>query len=259
MKAPIRTLIVDDEAGARDVLRLLLGQDPDIDLIGECGDGLEALDQLRHGRPELVFLDVQMPAMDGLTVLGQLEEADLPVVVFVTAYDQHALKAFELHAVDYLLKPFDDARFFRALARAKERVRLGQLGALAAPLLACLRGLEPAPPGRWLERLVVRDDGRSLILPLSEVDWIEARGDYLRVHAGKATHLLRTTMKELERQLNPASFIRIHRSTIVRLSRIRELQPYLRGDFVVLLADGTRLRLARGLRGQVEAALAQAP
>jgi two-component system, LytTR family, response regulator len=257
--APIRTLIVDDEEAARDVLRLLLGQDPEIELVGESGDGLAALDQLRHTRPELVFLDVQMPAMDGLTVLGQLEEAELPAVVFVTAYDQHALKAFELHAVDYLLKPFDDARFFRALARAKDRVRLGQLGSLAAPLLACLRGLERPAPGRWLERLVVREDGRSLIVPLSEVDWIEARGDYLRVHAGKAIHLLRGTMKELERQLNPATFIRIHRSTIVRLGRIRELQPYLRGDYVVLLADGTRLRLARGLRDRVESALGQTP
>jgi two-component system LytT family response regulator len=259
VKAPVRTLIVDDEVAARDVLRLLLAQDPDIELVGESGDGLEALDQVRHRRPDLIFLDVQMPAMDGLTVLGQLEEAHLPVVVFVTAYDQHALKAFDLHAVDYLLKPFDDARFFRALSRAKERVRLGHLGALAEPLLACLRGLEGAAPGRWLERLVVREAGRSLILPLAEVDWIEARGDYLRVHAGKATHLVRMTMKELERQLNPASFIRIHRSTMVQLSRIREVQPWLRGDFVVRLSDGTRLRLARGLRSQVEAVLSRVP
>lgn len=259
MTRPIRTLIVDDESAARDVLRLLLGGDGEIAIAGECGDGIEALDQLRRLRPELVFLDVQMPGMDGLAVLGALEEAELPVVVFVTAWDQHAVKAFELHAVDYLLKPFDDARFHRALARAKERVRLGQLGALAGPLLATLKALEPPGGDRWLERLVVREEGRSLVVPLAEVDWIEARGDYLRVHAGKTIHLLRGTMKELDRQLNPAHFLRIHRSTIVRLARVRELKPYLRGDYLVILGDGTRLRLARGLRPRVEAALGLAP
>ncbi len=259
MTSPIRTLIVDDEAAARDLLRLLLARDAEIAVVGECGDGIDALERLRELRPDLVFLDVQMPGMDGLAVLSRLEPEELPVVVFVTAYDQHALRAFDLHAVDYLLKPFDDARFERALTRARERIRLGQLGALAQPLLALLHGANRPPPGKWLTRLVVREEGRTFIVPLAQVDWIEARGDYLRIHAGKGMHLVRGTMKELERQLNPAIFLRIHRSTIVRLAAIRELQPHLRGDYAALLADGTRLRLARGLRDRVEAALARTP
>ncbi len=259
MTTTIPTLIVDDEQAARGALRLLLADDPDIEVVGECGDGRTTLDRIRRDRPELVFLDIQMPGMDGLTVLSQLDEAELPVVVFVTAYDQHALRAFDLHAVDYLLKPFDDARFHKALARAKTRVRQGQLGALAGPLVDLLSGMRRPSPGRWLERLVIRSDGRALIVPVADVDWIEARGDYLRVHAGTTWHLLRGTMKELEGQLDPGEFVRIHRSTIVRLTRIKELQPHFRGDYVVVLRDGTHLKLARGCREQLEAALGRMP
>jgi two-component system, LytTR family, response regulator len=257
--AAIRTLIVDDEQAAREALRLLLGDDREIAVVGECADGRTTLERIRRDRPELVFLDIQMPAMDGLTVLSRLEETELPVVVFVTAYDQHALQAFDLHAVDYLLKPFDDARFHKALARAKTRVRQGQLGALAGPLADLLSGMRRPEPDRWLERLVIRSDGRAIIVPVAEVNWIEARGDYLRVHAGSTCHLLRGTMKELEGQLDPAAFVRIHRSTIVRLQQIKELQPHFRGDYVVILKDGTLLKLARGCRDQLEAALGRMP
>lgn len=256
MSAPIRTLVVDDELAARDLLRLLLRADPEIELVGDCGDGAEALELIRRDRPALVLLDIQMPAMDGLAVLAALAEEELPVVVFVTAYDQHALRAFELHAVDYLLKPFPDGRFYQALARAKQRVRLGELGRLAAPLLGLLADWSAgvAAP-RWLERLVIPDGGRSRIVPVAQVDWIEARGDYLRIHAGPEVHLLRQTMKEVASRLDPREFLRIHRSTIVRLGRIRELQPYFRGALVAVLADGTRLRVARNCRGALEGSL----
>lgn len=253
MSAPIRTLVVDDEQAARDLLRLLLRADPEIEVIGECGDGAEALERIRRDRPALLLLDIQMPAMDGLAVLGALEEEELPVVVFVTAYDQHALRAFELHAVDYLLKPFPDGRFYQALARAKQRVRLGQLGRLAEPLLGLLAEWPSAP--QWLERLAIPDGGRTRIVPVAAVDWVEARGDYLRIHAGEEVHLLRQTMKDLEARLDPRVFQRIHRSTIVRLVRVRELQPYFRGALVAVLEDGTRLRVARNCRAGLELAL----
>ncbi len=254
MTPAIRTLIVDDEPAAREALALLLAADEEIALIGEAADGAGALARIRHDRPDLVFLDIQLPAIDGLTVLQQLPQAELPAVVFVTAYDQHALRAFDLHAVDYLLKPFDDERFRRALSRAKTRVRQGQLGELAAPLRALLATTPKAAPA-WRERLVIRSDGRSLVVPVAEVDWVEAKGDYLQVHAGAAQHLLRGTMKQLEAELDPAVFVRIHRSVLVRIGRIRELQPYFHGDYVVILTDGTRLKLARGCRERLEQAL----
>ncbi len=259
MIAPIRTLIVDDEEPARSALALLLSGDPEIELIGSCADGASALERIRRDRPELVFLDIQMPAMDGLTLLTRLAAHELPAVVFVTAYDAHALKAFEMHAVDYLLKPFDDARFHDALAHAKTRVRQGQIGTLAAPLAALLAGVRAPVRGAYLERLVIRTDGRAVIVPVSEVDCIEAAGDYLRIKAGAACYLHRGTMKDLERELDPAEFIRIHRSTLVRLARIREIQPYFHGDSVVVLEDGTRLKLARGCREQLETALGRLP
>lgn len=259
MIAPIRTLIVDDEPAARAALRHLLDRDPEIEVLGDAADGRAALERIRAERPALVFLDIQMPALDGLTLLGELEEGQLPVVVFVTAYDQHALRAFELHAVDYLLKPFDDSRFFRALAHAKTRVRQGQVGSLAAPLAELLAASRRSEEPRRLERLVVRSEGKAVIVPVSEIDWIEAAGDYLRIKAGPACHQHRGTMKEMERGLDPAEFVRIHRSTLVRLSRIREIQPYFHGDSVVVLQDGTRLKLARGCREQLETALGRLP
>lgn len=259
MIAPIRTLIVDDEPAARQALRLLLAQDPEIEIQGDAADGGTALERIRRDRPELVFLDIQMPGLDGLALLGQLEASQLPVVVFVTAYDQHALKAFEVHAVDYLLKPFDDARLFRALAHAKTRVREGQVGALARPLAELLSGARTPVPPRWLDRLVIRVDGRAVVVTVADIDYIEAAGDYLRIKAGDTIHLHRGTMKDLERSLDPAEFVRIHRSTLVRLSRIREIQPYFHGDSVVVLRDGTRLKLARGCREQLETALGKLP
>lgn len=258
----IRALIVDDEPAARAAIRGLLADDPDVAVIGECADGRSALDALSADAPDLLFLDVQMPEMDGFTLLGRLDPERLPVVVFVTAYDQYALRAFDVHALDYLLKPFDDERFRHAVARAKQQVRQGKLGALSGKLLALLGGANAAAAagaspatGAYLRRLVIKSGGRVTILAVRDIDWLEADGDYVKIHTGKAWHLLRETMKHLESQFDPARFVRIHRSTIVNVERIKELQPYFRGEYVVILNDGTSLKLSRGYKERLETAL----
>ena len=262
-KAParqIRTLIVDDEPAARAAIRTLLAGDAELLVLGECADGRSALEAIRADAPDLLFLDVQMPEMDGFTLLQQVAPDQLPVVVFVTAYDQYALRAFDAHALDYLLKPFDDDRFRQAVGRAKQQVRQGKLGALSQQLLALLDGAgspaaAPTRNGQYLKRLVIKAGGRVTILGVRDIDWIEADGDYVKIHAGKAWHLLRETMKHLESQFDPARFVRIHRSTIVNVERIKELQPYFRGEYVVILLDGTSLKLSRGYKDHLETAL----
>lgn len=259
----IRTLIVDDEPAARDAIRSLLAEDADIRIVGECADGRSALRAIAGNNPELLFLDVQMPEMDGFTMLRQLDPSQLPVVVFVTAFDQYALRAFDVHATDYLLKPFDDDRFREAVSRAKQSVRAGQLGRLSEELKALLDGVAPAGPapraaaagGPYLKRLVIKSGGRVTLLNVRDIDWIEAEGDYVKIHVGKAWHLLRETMKRLETQFDPARFVRIHRSTIVNVERIKELQPYFRGEYVVILQDGKSLKLSRGYKEHLETVL----
>lgn len=257
MTRRIRTLIVDDEPAARAAIRTLLADDPEVSVVGECTDGRSALQAIQDDAPDLLFLDVQMPEMDGFALLRQLDPTALPVVVFVTAYDQYALKAFEVHALDYLLKPFDDRRFRESLVRAKQQVRQGKLGALSQQLLALLDGVGwPAAgggrDGPYLKRLVIKSGGRVTILAVRDIDWIEAEGDYVKIHAGRAWHLLRETMKQVEVQFDPARFVRIHRSTIVNVERIKELQPYFRGEYVVILHDGATLKLSRGYRPHLE-------
>lgn len=260
-RAGIRALIVDDEPAARDAIRSLLAGDADIRIVGECADGRSALRAIASTSPELLFLDVQMPEMDGFTMLRQLDPARLPVVVFVTAFDQYALRAFDVHATDYLLKPFDDDRFRDAVSRAKQSVRAGQLGRLSEELRALLDGVAPAAPqaaapgGPYLKRLVIKSGGRVTLLNVRDIDWIEAEGDYVKIHVGKAWHLLRETMKRLEIQFDPARFVRIHRSTIVNVERIKELQPYFRGEYVVILQDGKALKLSRGYKEHLESVL----
>ena len=257
----IHTLIVDDEPAARGALRLLLAEDSEIEIVGEAADGVSAVRRIEKDAPDLVFLDIQMPGLDGFSVLQQLEAPELLVVVFVTAYDQHALKAFEVHAVDYLLKPFNDERFHLALSRAKREVRQRRLGTASDRLVALLEDLgrqKSAPavtPQRYLGRLAIKSGGRVTLLSVRDLDWIEAEGDYVRLHAGKANHLLRETMKRLEAQLDPTRFVRIHRSHIINVERIRELQPYFRGEYVVVLHDGTNLKLARSYKPHLEAVL----
>jgi two-component system LytT family response regulator len=257
--ARLRVVIVDDEPAARAAIRTLLAGDPEVEIAGECADGRSAVDAISDLAPDILLLDVQMPEMDGLAVLRQVESTGLPVVIFVTAYDQYALQAFDVHAVDYLLKPFDDARFRQAVARAKQQARQGKLGALSQQLRALLEGVgEPAAPGAggtYLRRLTIKSGGRVTIVPTRDIDWIEAEGDYVKIHAGRAWHLLRETMKHIASQFDPASFVRIHRSTIVNVERIKELQPYFRGEYVVILQDGTKLKLSRGYKEQLETAL----
>ena len=258
MTGPIRALIVDDEPAARETIRALLADDPEVAVVGECGDGRSALELIRAAAPQLVFLDVQMPELDGFAMLRQLAPAELPVLVFTTAYDQYALQAFEVHALDYLLKPFDDDRFREALGRAKERVRQGRVDAVTRQLRDLLDGsgdAERGAPPRYLTRLVVRSGERTVVLAVRDIDWIEADGDALRLHAGRAEYVLRQPLKDLERRLDPARLVRIHRSTIVNVERIRELQPYFRGEYVVILHDGTRLKLSRGCRARLEEVL----
>jgi len=256
----IRTLIVDDEPAARAALQSLLANDREIAVIGECADGRSAVERIEREHPDLVFLDVQMPGMNGFDALRALEVAELPEVVFVTAYDEYAVRAFDVHAADYLLKPFSDERFRLALTRAKQQVRRRRLGELSDRLTTLLDtvgrgGAAAASASQYLRRLVIKSGGRATILPVRDIDWIEAEGDYVKLHTGKVSHLLRETMKRLEAQLDPARFVRIHRSTIVHIERIKEIQPYFHGEYVVLLQDGTSLKLARGYRQHLETAL----
>jgi two-component system LytT family response regulator len=233
----IRTLVVDDEPLARSNLSVLLRVDPEIEIVGECGSGNEALAQIRQAKPDLVFLDVQMPECDGFDVLELLGMALPPAVVFVTAYDQYALRAFEAGALDYLLKPFDDARFDRALARAKERIAQSK-----------------ELPGKS-ERLVIKGTGQVLFIKITDVDWIEAADYYACLHVGTKTHLLRRRMTELEQELDGDVFCRIHRSSIVNLDRVERLDLNEDGEYGVLLDTGTRLRLSRRYRKQLQSRL----
>jgi two-component system LytT family response regulator len=240
----IRTLIVDDEPLSRRRIRDLLADEPEFALVGECGDGLEAVAALREQSCDLLFLDVEMPGLDGLEVARRLESEHRPAVIFVTAYDSYALPAFEVHAVDYLLKPFDRARFQKALEWAKIAIRRDQEeeGSPPVPLA------EPRGERKPLERLTIKTAGRIYFLKTEDIDWVEAAGNYLRLHVGAAVHSLRETMNNLESRLDANRFWRIHRSTIVNVDRIRELQPLFHGDYVVFLRDGTELMLSRTYR-----------
>jgi two-component system LytT family response regulator len=231
--ARVRTLIVDDEPFARERVRRLLSGDADVDVVGECGDGFAAVERIEALRPDLVFLDVVMPGRDGFKVLEELSGPP-PAVVFLTAHDRYAVRAFDARALDYLLKPFDEERFAVALGRAK--------AALAAP---------PRP----LRRLVVKEGGRLVFVKTADVSHLAAEGNYARVHAGGRSFLVREPLTALEALLDPASFVRIHRSTVVNLERVRALEPMFNGQFTVVLDDGTRLTLSRRHRGHVERAL----
>ena len=252
----IRTLIVDDEPLARQRLRKLLEADPDIAIVGECGDGQQALADLRDLRPDLVFLDVQMPVLDGFGVLDELAGTPLPVVIFVTAHDRYALKAFDVHALDYLLKPFDKDRFSTALERAKAQLRQGSAAALEQRLQELLQTVEGRRHGA--ERLMVKSGGRIYFVRIADIDWIEAAGNYVRLHVGKEDHLLRESLTALENRLDAGLFVRVHRSTIVNLDRIREIQPAFHGDYVIILRDGKELALSRSCRDKLEDSLGHA-
>lgn len=245
-KAPIRTLIVDDEPLARRRLQSLLGKDSEVLVVGSCASGLEALKLAHEQSPDLIFLDVQMPRMDGFEFLRAMKLEKLPQVIFVTAYDAYALQAFEVSALDYLLKPFDDERFRKALLRAKERL-FDQSGIDSNDrILSLLETLQPK--SRSLDRVLIKMGERAFFLRTDEIDWIEAEGKYVRLHAGQRSYLLREGIGELELQLDAEKFLRIHRSTIVNIDRIKEMHPWFHGDYEIILLDGTRLSLSRRYR-----------
>jgi two-component system, LytTR family, response regulator len=252
-ESPIRTIIVDDEPLARDKVRMLLSKDPGITIVGECSNGEQAVEAISSLAPELVFLDIQMPGLDGFGVISKLDQEHLPGVVFVTAYDQYAIHAFEVHALDYLLKPFAQKRFAEALQRAKTELRKPRDGAFNQQLLSLLGTLGTG--SRYLERFVIRSTGRVFFLKVADVDWIEAAGNYLNIHIGHEAHLLRETMNSLETQLDPRKFVRIHRSTLVNIERIKELSPLFHGDYVVTLTNGARLTLSRSYRDKLSGVL----
>jgi two-component system LytT family response regulator len=247
-------LLVDDEALVRRGIRGFLAGEPDLVVIGECGNGLEAVDVIRAERPDLVFLDVQMPELDGLGVIDALDEDERPpALVFVTAYDAYALRAFEVHAVDYLLKPFDERRFRTALGRARQRLAGSGTGPPPADprLESLLRELRPAPV--YADRLLVRTGNRLVPVAVAGIDWIEAADNYVRMHVGPERYALRETIRSLEARLDPRRFARVHRSTIVNLDRVREVRPLPSGDCALVLAGGTELMLSRSWRDAFEA------
>jgi two-component system LytT family response regulator len=260
MAEKIKTIIVDDEPLARRNLRLLLEKDPQIEIVDECGNGLEAVKAIKSLSPDLIFLDIQMPEIDGFDVLERVGAEHIQAIIFVTAFDQYALKAFEVHALDYLLKPFDDARFTSALALAKVQIEKREIDKLSKRLLALLedresqRGLSKSQK-TYLTRLMIKLANRVILLKVDEVDWIEADGNYAKLHVGRKAHLLREKMQDLEAQLDPKQFVRIHRSIIVNLERIKELHPHFNGDYIVVLEDGRQLKLSRSRRENLEARL----
>ncbi len=277
----VRVLIVDDEALARQRVRRLLQNEADVEVVGEAETGREAVAMIRELQPDLVCLDVQMPGLDGFGVLEELDGGPVPMVLFITAYDEHAQRAFDVHAVDYVLKPVDADRFRAAFDKARKQranavaaERLGELletvrrladgsaaSAGAADLAAGLAagaaaGSAAAVPGagngRYASRILVKQDGRMFFVKTTEIDWIEADRNYVRLHVGKTAHTIRERISHLEETLDPRLFARIHRSTIVNLNRVREMQQWFSGDYVVILEDGTRLRLSRHYRDRVE-------
>jgi two-component system LytT family response regulator len=246
----LRVLIVDDEPLARDRIRELLAREQQVLVVGEAGNGADAALLVEQHDPDLVFLDVQMPEVDGFGFLELLGPERAPLTIFVTAYDQYALRAFEVHALDYLLKPFDRDRFQRALERARNTLLGREVDDSHRRIAALLAEL--APERRYAERLVVKTGEKTLLLRVNEVDWIEAAANYLKLHRGKDVHLLRETMNSIETRLDPSRFARIHRSTIVNLDRIAHLESWFHGDYCVKLVDGTTLTLSRTYRDRFE-------
>lgn len=246
----IRAMVVDDEAMARERVVSMLKQEQDIELIGECSDGQQAVNAIAAQQPDLVFLDVQMPACDGFRVIEQVGPEKMPAVVFVTAYDEYAVRAFEVHALDYLLKPFGKERFQQALQHARTHVERRRAGDLGKRLMALVQDIKPEP--QRLDRLVVKSAGRVFFLKTDDIVWIEAAGNYVRLHLAEDSHLFRETMNGIEARLDPRRFVRIHRSRIVNSDRIKELQPWFNGEYVVVLQNGTRLTLSRGYREKLQ-------
>ena len=245
-----RVLIADDEPLARERLRMLLAKEDWVEIAGECENGPSAVAAIQKLAPDVVFLDVQMPGATGFDVIESIGPSRMPPVVFVTAYDRYALRAFDVHAIDYLLKPFDRERFQQALARTRQLLERKDAGELERRLLALVQDLRSTP--QRPERFVIKSGGRVFFVRTDEIDWVEAAGNYVKLHVGAEAHLLRETMNALEAQLDPDVFYRIHRCHIVNIERVKELQPWFNGEYVVFLRSGARLTLSRGYREKLQ-------
>jgi len=250
----IRTVIVDDEELGRDRIQSLLEMQPDVEIVGVCSDGPSAVETIERAQPDLVFLDVQMPGMDGFEVIENLDPSRLPSVVFVTAHDGHAIRAFEIHALDFLLKPFDQTRFEKALERARSQVNKAQGQVIDSRLVSLLEELREER--KYPERLIVKSSGRVFFVRTEEIDWVEASGNYVKIHTKADAHLLRESMKNMEAKLDPKIFVRIHRSAIVNIDRIKELEPWFHGEYIVIMRDGTRLTASRVFSDRLSALIA---
>jgi two-component system, LytTR family, response regulator len=242
----IRTLIVDDEAPARKRVKRLLNNEPDISVIAECGSGSEAINVIQNASLDLLFLDVQMPEVGGFDVVQSIHPERMPIIIFVTAYDEHALRAFDVHALDYLLKPFKQERFKEAVNRAKTRISQNEVPGSCPGLAALIQKLRAEQ--NYLNRFIVKSSSRVVLVSASEVDWIESAANYALLHSGDKTHIVRETMHALETKLSPNIFQRISRSVIVNLERVKELQPMGKGQYVIILTNGKQLTMSRGIR-----------
>jgi two-component system, LytTR family, response regulator len=250
----IRTLIIDDVQLARERLKRCLADEPDVEIVGECDNGANAVESIRALSPDLIFLDVQMPALDGFGVLEALKGERMPAVIFVTAYNEYAIQAFDVNALDYLLKPVDCARLSKAVERAKSQLAQPAPGDdLDSRFRAMLEDIKATP--RFLKRITIKLTGHTILLPIDEVDWIESYGNYLKLHAGRESHLIRGTMQSLEAKLDPEKFVRVHRSTIVNIEKIKQIFPRSNGDQDLVLQNGEQLMLSRKYRDRFFAAL----
>jgi two-component system LytT family response regulator len=250
MSEPIRALIADDERLAREKLRILLDAEPDIRLVGECGNGRQAVSALRQHRPDLLFLDIHMPDMDGFEVLGAISPDETPAVIFTTAYDRYAVKAFEMHALDYLLKPFDQERLQSALNRTRAELTKSPRNGVAQQVLDLLATSKTQP--QTAKRFVIKAGGRMLFLDQEDIDWVEAAANYVKINVGKDTHLLRESIGKLSERLDPRHFVRIHRSLLVNVGKIKALQPCNRGEYILTLRNGKELPCSRGYRVELQ-------
>jgi two-component system LytT family response regulator len=256
----LRALIVDDEPIARKGIRRELVREPDVEIVAECDNGRDAVAAIQNQKPDLVFLDLQMPELDGFGVVEAVGVERMPTVIFVTAYDEFALRAFEIHALDYILKPFNSERFQSALQRAKRQVQRANLDGVSQKLLALIHDSTRQKPESetYLERIVVKSAGKIYFINTEEIDWIEAADNYVRLHVGKQSHLVQGTMSRLENRLDPAIFLRIHRSTIVNTAHIKELEPLFHGEYVIRLATGKELTSSRSYRDKLQGLLENA-
>lgn len=274
MNRKIRALIVDDESLAREALLVMLSDDSEIEVIAECRNGKEAVAAIHEQNPDIVFLDIQMPEMDGFQVIEEVGVKEMPVTIFVTAYDKHALRAFEAHALDYLLKPFDHDRFDTALQRAKNLVRQRKFGEIGENLFAMMQDvklktsesssetddkkIKSLSQKEPIDRVVIKSSGRIYFLKTEEIDWVEGAGDYLSLHSASGTHLIRETMGDFHAKLDSKKFLRIHRSTIVNIERIKDIRPLFKGEYIITLTSGKRLKSSRGYRHELQRLLDEA-